>query len=205
MTSAGAAGKPTRRLAGVFPGWAKTKSAAFDSVVLAVACLITYLLVTHLLSHLWFTSQDSDLLGGMWAVIATIFVMRGGYQQSVAAAASRIAATLASFVICLIYLVFLPFHPWALAVLIGVSALIAPLIGRPQDAITAAITTTVLLVVAAVTPQHAWQQPILRLADTIVGVAVGIGCVWVSRRVIQPRIAPVNQPDPAPARHGRTG
>ena len=26
---------------------------------------------------------------------------------------------------------------------------------------------------AAVTPKPAWQQPILRLADTVVGVAVG--------------------------------
>jgi uncharacterized membrane protein YccC len=199
------AGQPTGRLAGVFPGWAKAKSAVLDAVVLAVACLITYLLVTHLLSHLWFTSQASDLLGGMWAVIATIFVMRGGYQQSVAAAASRLAATSGSFVICLIYLVFLPFHPWALALLIAVSALIAPLIGRPQDAITAAITTTVLLVVAAVTPQHAWQQPILRLADTIVGVAVGIGAVWISQRVIHPRFAPVSPAGPAAAGHGHSG
>jgi hypothetical protein len=52
---------------------------------------------------------------------------------------------------------FLPFHPWALAVLVGASALAATLIGRPGDAITPAITTTVVLVVAAVSPEHAWQ------------------------------------------------
>lgn len=71
------------------------------------------------------------------------------------------AATLVSFLICLIYLLFLPlpFHPWALAVLIGVSALRVMLVGRPEDAITAAITTTVVMVVAAVSPQRAWQQP----------------------------------------------
>jgi hypothetical protein len=35
------------------------------------------------------------------------------------------------------------------------------------------------LVVATVSPQHAWQQPILRLADTIVGVAAA----WLGLRV----------------------
>jgi uncharacterized membrane protein YccC len=161
-----------------------------------LASLITYLFVTQVLSRLWFDSKDGELLGGMWAVIATIFVIREGYRQSVAAAASRMAATLVSFVICLVYLVFLPFHTWALPVLIGASALIVTLIGRPEDAITAAITTTVVLVVAAVTPQHAWEQPILRLTDTVVGVAVGIAAVWINQRVIRPRIAPVSQPGP---------
>jgi hypothetical protein len=78
-----------------------------------------------------------------------------------------------SFVLCLIYLAFLPFHAWALAVLVGLSALTVMLLGRPGDAVTAGITTAVIMVVAAVSPQHAWEQPILRLADTVIGVAVG--------------------------------
>ena len=82
------------------------------------------------------------------------------------------------------YLVFLPFHTWALAVLIGLSALAATLIGRPEDAITAAITTTVVMVVAELSPHDAWQQPILRLADTAVGVAVGIAAAWTGLRFI---------------------
>jgi uncharacterized membrane protein YccC len=173
---------------GSFPGWAKVGTAVLDATVLGIACLITYLLVTRALSRVYFISKDDDLLGGMWAVVATIFVVRESYRQSVAAATSRMAATLVSFLICLIYLVFLPFHVWALPVLIGASALIVTLIGRPEDAVTAAITTTVVMVVAAVTPQHAWQQPILRFADTVIGVAVGIAAVWISLRVIRPRI-----------------
>jgi len=39
------------------------------------------------------------------------------------------------------------------------------LIGRPQDATTAAITTAVVMVVAGVSPHDAWRQPVLRLAD----------------------------------------
>ena len=57
------------------------------------------------------------------------------------------------------------------------------LAGRPGHAVTAGITTAVILVVAAVTPQHAWQQPILRLANTAVGVAVVAAWtgLWVKR------------------------
>jgi hypothetical protein len=41
-------------------------------------------------------------------------------------------------------------------------------------AITTGITTTVVMVAAAITPNHAWHQPILRMIDTIVGNAVGV-------------------------------
>jgi uncharacterized membrane protein YccC len=98
------------------------------------------------------------------------------------------AATSVSFPICLVYLLFLPFHTWALAVLIGVSALAVTLLGRPQDAIIAAITTAVVMVVVAVSPRHAWQQPILRFADTVIGIAVGLAAAWIGLRVIRPRI-----------------
>jgi uncharacterized membrane protein YccC len=69
-------------------------------------------------------------------------------------------------------------------------ALTATLIGRPGDAITAAITTTVVLLVAAVSPHGAWEQPILRLADTVIGVAVGIASAWLDQHVIRPRLHP---------------
>jgi uncharacterized membrane protein YccC len=51
---------------------------------------------------------------------------------------------------------------------------------RPGDAITAGITTAVVMVVAAVSPHDAWQQPILRFADTVIGLAAA----WVGLRVI---------------------
>jgi uncharacterized membrane protein YccC len=161
----------------------EVRAAILDCAVLAGACLITYLLVTNLLSRVYFLSRADDLLGGMWAVIATVFVFRDSYQRSVTAAVSRITATVVSFALCLIYLAFFPFHALALAILVGASALAVIVIGRPDDAVTAAITTTVVLVVAAVSPQHAWQQPILRLADTAVGVAVGVAAAWLGLRI----------------------
>jgi uncharacterized membrane protein YccC len=118
------------------PDWAQARTALADSVVLAIACLVAYLLATKALSRV----------------------------HSVSPAA------------------------WALALLVGVSALTATVIGRPGDAITAAITTTVVLVVAAVSPHDAWEQPILRFADTAIGIAVGLGSAWLDQRVIRPRI-----------------
>src|ERR1700761_3489884 len=159
-------------------GWPQVRAAIVESAVLSVACLVTYWLATSLLPRVHSVGRDDDLLGGMWAVIATIFVLRGSFAKSVAAAVSRMAATFVSFVLCLIYLAFLPFHAWALAVLVGASALAVMLLGRPGDAVTAGITTAVILVVAAVSPQHAWEEPILRLADTVVGVAVGAIAAW---------------------------
>jgi uncharacterized membrane protein YgaE (UPF0421/DUF939 family) len=159
-----------------------------ECVVLAVACLITYWLARNLLSRVYSVSRDDDVLGGLWAVIATIFVLRDSFGKSVAAAVSRMSATFVSFVLCLIYLAFLPFHAWALAVLVG----------RPGDAVTAGITTAVIMVVAAVSPQHAWQQPILRLADTIIGVAVGALAAWTGLQV--KRLLPARSVLPAPAK-----
>lgn len=163
-------------------------NAVSDSVVLGVACLVTFLLVDRLLSNVWFISRDDDLLGAMWAVIATIFVFRDSYQQSLAAAASRMAGTGVSFVFCLVYLIFLPFHIWAIAVLVGISALTVTLLGRPGDAVTAAITTAVVLVVAAVSPNDAWRQPVLRFLDTLVGVVIGLGAAWLGLRVVRGRL-----------------
>ena len=91
------------------PSWPQARTAVVECVVLAVACLITYWLATHLLSRVYSVSRDDDLLGGMWAVLATIFVLHDSFGNSVAAAVSRMAATSVSFLLCLIYLAFLPF------------------------------------------------------------------------------------------------
>lgn len=167
--------RPTRR---------EVRLSVFESALMAAACLVSYWLVAGLSPYVRSISRPDDIVGGMWASIAAIVVTRSSYQESLGAGISRLAATLVSFVICQIYLIFLPFHPWALPLLIGVSALIPMLIGRPGDAAAAAIATAVLLALAGVNPQHASEQPVLRLADTIVGVVVGVAAAWLSRRVL---------------------
>jgi multisubunit Na+/H+ antiporter MnhB subunit len=69
------------------------------------------------------------------------------------------------------------------------SSALAPLsvtlIGRPGDGVTAAVTTAVVMVVADLSPHGAWQQPILRLADTAIGVGVGVAAAWTGLRFIR--------------------
>lgn len=164
-------------------GGVNFRHALLESSILAAACLVTYLLTTGLLSRAYFVSRDDQPLGGLWAVIATVFVLRESFQQSIAAAVSRMSGTAVSFILCLIYLICLPFNPIAMAVLIGASALIVTVAGRPGDAIVAGITTTVVMVVAAISPHNAWQQPLLRFADIVLGVAVGVGAAWTGLRL----------------------
>jgi len=194
--SGGQASKVSHFPLRALPPRAEVRAAAAGSVLLAVACLISYWLTTRVLSLVYSVSKDDDALGGMWAVIATVFLFRDSYNKSLAAAASRMAATLVSFVLCLAYLAFLPFHPWGLALMVGLSVLVTALIGRPEDEITAGITTTVVLVVAELSPQEAWRQPILRLADTVIGVAVGLVAAWLGLRAIRPLVRPPESPSP---------
>lgn len=165
----------------------KVTSAAVHSLALAISSLISYWLVTHLLGHVDFVSTSDELLGGMWAVVATVFVYRYSYDESHKAAISRMAATLVSFILCLAYLTVFPFHLWGLAVLIGLGAFVMMLVGRPDDVVTTTITTAVIMVVAALSPASGWEQPIFRLLDTVIGVAVGLAGAWVGLR-LAPRL-----------------
>ncbi|HTZ08998.1 MAG TPA: FUSC family protein [Acidimicrobiales bacterium] len=157
----------------------RTPDAAVHGVVLALSCLASFELVTHLLARVYSLSVSDDLLGGMWAVIATAFVYRAGRQQTFSAALTRMAATTLAMVLCLGYLALFPFHAWGLALLIGIGASVMIVVGRPDDVITTVVTVAVVLVVADLSPRHAWEQPILRLVDTAVGVAVGLGASWL--------------------------
>ena len=159
---------------------AETRRLFLHGLTLSILCMITYWLITRMLVHMRSVSRDDDLLGGMWAVVATVFVYRYSYEDSVGAALSRMGATSLSFALCFIYLLFFPFHFWGMATLIGVGAVAMSLLGRPDDVITTGITTAVVMVVGAISPDHAWKEPILRMVDTIVGVAVGVLGAWIS-------------------------
>jgi uncharacterized membrane protein YgaE (UPF0421/DUF939 family) len=159
---------------------AETRHLFVHGLTLSILCSITYWLITRMLAQMLSVSRDDDLLGGMWAVVATVFVYRYSYEGSVAAALSRMGATSLSFALCFIYLLFFPFHLWGMATLIGIGAVAMSLLGRPDDVITTGITTAVVMVAGAINPDHAWKQPILRMVDTIVGVAVGVLGAWIS-------------------------
>jgi uncharacterized membrane protein YccC len=157
-------------------------SAAGHSAGLAISSLITYLVVTRLVAPIHSVSKASDLLGGMWAVIANLFVYREHHRESLTAALTRTLATLLSFLLCLIYLLIFSFHPVGLAVLIGLGTFLLMAVGHDELVVTTGITTAVVMVVAAVSPHDAWQQPILRCIDTAVGIAIGVAASSLALR-----------------------
>jgi len=144
---------------------------------LTLACLATFWIITGILRPLGESASD-NLLGGMWAVVATVFVFKNTRDQSLSAGISRVIATCVSFALCLAYLLFLPFNPAGMAALIGIGTLSTMLLGRRNEIVTTGTTTAVVMVVAALSPDHAWRQPLLRLLDTIVGVTVGLTFAW---------------------------
>jgi uncharacterized membrane protein YgaE (UPF0421/DUF939 family) len=145
---------------------------------MAIACLITYWIMTHILSR--FVDESTGFLGGMWAVVATVFVFRETRLRSLSAGIARLIATCVSFALCLLYLLLFPFTPVGMAALIAIGTMVMASLDRRDDIVTVGITTVVVMVVAAMSPSDAWQQPLLRLVDTVVGIAVGVTCKWAA-------------------------
>jgi hypothetical protein len=71
-----------------------------QGLTLSILCTITYWLITRMLAHMLSVSRDNDLLGGMWAVAAGVFVYCYSYEETVAAALSRMGAASMNFALC---------------------------------------------------------------------------------------------------------
>jgi len=143
---------------------------------MAITCALSYALITAILGPL---VRDSDTMkGGMWAVVATVFVFRDTREKALTAGIGRLIATCVSVALCLAYLLMFPFTGWGMAVVIGLGTLVLIALGRKEDIMTAGITTAVVMVVAGMSPGDAWPQPILRFFDSVVGIAVGVAGKW---------------------------
>jgi hypothetical protein len=81
--------------------------------------------------------------------------------------------------LCLPYLLLFPFTPVGLAILLSIGTLVMALLHRRDDIVTTGITTTVVMVVAAMSPTDAWQRPLLRLFDTVIGITLKVICKWI--------------------------
>jgi uncharacterized membrane protein YccC len=148
------------------------------SISMALACIISYAVMTEILNVA--VEGHADLVGGMWAAVSTAFVFRDSRQHSLSAGAGRLIATCVSFALCLPYLWLIPPNVAGMGILLAVGTLVMVLLDRREDIITAAVTTIVIMVVALKSPADAWQQPLLRLFDTVVGVAIGVGGKWIA-------------------------
>ena len=143
---------------------------------MALASLTTYWIMTGPVALLF--GKPTTEIGALWAVISTVFVYRDTRAHSAAAGISRLIATFVSFLLCSAYLILFPSTGVGMAALIAIGAALMIVVGRPDDATTTAVTIAVIMVVAAMSPREALQQPILRLFDTFVGVVLGV--LWKS-------------------------
>src|ERR1700722_20826665 len=171
------------------------KPSAWDivySIAMALACIISYAVMTEILDVC--VEGHADLIGGMWAAVSTAFVFRDSRQHSLSAGAGRLIATCVSFALCLPYLWLIPANVAGMAILLSVGTLVMVLLDRREDIITTAVTTIVVMVVALQRPEDAWEQPLLRLFDTVVGIAIGVGGKWIgSFAFYKERGAPVRE------------
>ena len=147
------------------------------AVDMAIACLLTYAVMVFLLPR-W--GWPTTSVGELWAVISTVFVYKDSRAHSLTAGMARLIATFVSFALCMIYLWLLPATIIGMAALIAIAVLLMMFIGRQDEMGLTAITIAVIMIVAADKPQEAELQPILRLVDTVVGIAVGVACKWIN-------------------------
>ena len=157
------------------------KPSAWDlvySIAMALACLVSYALMTGVLNAA--VEGRADVIGGMWAAVSTAFVFRDSRQHSLAAGVGRLIATCVSFALCLPYLWLLPPNVAGMAILLAAGTLVMALLNRRDDTVTTAVTTIVVMVVALEHPLDAWQQPLVRLFDTAVGIAIGFCGKWIA-------------------------
>ena len=163
------------------PTWVSRRPSVWDVVYalnMGAACMIAYWITSSMLPSS--ITREDDLLGGMWAAVATAFVFRDTSAQSLSAGAARLIATSVSFALCLLYLTLLPPHPISILVLVALGTLIMMLLNRRGDIVTTAITTIVVMVVAIIAPAHARLEPLLRLLDTGIGIGIGVSCRWMA-------------------------
>ena len=143
---------------------------------MSIACLITYWVVAFFLPNL--AGRPTTSVGILWAVISTVFVYKDTRSHSLSAGISRLIATMISLTLCLSYLLLLPITSFGMAALIFFRHAGHDIAGRRDEIGLTAITTAVVMIVAASDSQNAWQQPLLRLVDTVVGIAIGVVCKW---------------------------
>ena len=113
---------------------------------LTVACLLSCAAITLLIGQR--VSRANDFLGGMWAVVATVFVFRRAGTGGLAAGVARFVATCVSILLCFLYLLVFPFTAIGMACLVGLGVLILALVNQRDDIVTTGITTAVVMFVA---------------------------------------------------------
>ncbi len=81
------------------------------SINMGLACLIAYAITTSLLISA--TARDDDLLGGMWAAVATILIAVGTLVMMLLDRREDIITTAIPTIVIIVVAILSPAHAWA--------------------------------------------------------------------------------------------
>ena len=154
-----------------------TQDALRIAIQTALVCLAAYLggfYFTHLFHG------ASEAIGGLWALISGVAVLQATRRDTWASAWLQVMGTFIGAVVSTVYLSFLPFNPFSMAVVIGVVMLLCKVLGIPEHARLASIAVAVIMVVSTL---HPGLNPVLnaalRFTESCIGTALAVVAVLI--------------------------
>lgn len=153
---------------------ATIRRAVIVSIQFTLVSLLSFLIATSISSFIEGGSQSS-FIGGLWAVISGIVVMQATMVDTRSSALLRVFGSFIGAVFSAIYLLLLPFNPFGLALLIGITVLVCQALSIPDHGRLAAVTVAVVLVVSTLNPEiDPVLNAALRFGDTVIGSAMAV-------------------------------
>jgi uncharacterized membrane protein YgaE (UPF0421/DUF939 family) len=149
-----------------------TRDALLKTLQNALVSLLAYLGGYYLtaLFHL-----PSAALGGLWALISGLVVLRETDRETWSSAGLRVIGTLVGAVISSITLLLFPFCPLAMALAIGVTVLLCQFMGIPDHARLAALTVGVIMVISSLHPDiNPVLNALFRFMESLIGTVVAV-------------------------------
>ena len=150
----------------------KTRDALLKALQNTLVSLLAYLGGYYLtaLFHV-----PSAALGGLWALISGIVVLRETDRETWSSAWLRVIGTLVGAVISAVYLTFLPFSILGMGVAIGVTVLLCQFLGIPDNARLAALTVGVIMVISSLHPDiNPVINALFRFVESLIGTGVAL-------------------------------
>jgi len=166
------------------------------AIQIALVSFASYLGGSHF-SGLFHGASAS--IGGLWSAISAIVVLQATRRETWSSAWLRIAGTAIGSILSAAYLTVLPFSPFGMALSVFATVLICHGARIPDHARLAAITVTVIMVIASLNPTlNPIQNALLRFSESCIGTVAAVLAI-----LIWP--GPSEPPDTAlPAAHNET-
>lgn len=116
-------------------------------IVVAIAFQAGHFLTTYVY-------EESALFASMWSMVSGILVLQDDWSGTKSAGFQRVLGATIGASTCALYMHFLPVDVYGLAICAAVATMIAIVCRAPDSGRGAAVTVVIVMIVAAVNPQH---------------------------------------------------